>query len=149
MINDEYNDEYRQSMIYKTIGIYNSINRELDNFFRKYEISSSQFNILMIIKHQVPKSGTNQAEIAKKMVVCASNMTKLIDKLQEKKLIEKKMNSENRRNNIITITQKGSDLLDDIWIEYIDFVKKTTNSLDKEEREKLCQIISKWQIGLN
>lgn len=148
MIKDQYNDGYRQIAIYKTIEIYNSINKNLDNFFRKYEISSSQFNILMIIKHQSPQNGTNQAEIAKKMVVCASNMTKLIDKLHEKKLIEKKMNLENRRNNIITITKKGSDLLDDIWIEYVDFVEKITSSLDEDERANLCQIISKWQSNL-
>lgn len=148
MIKDQYNDGYRQSAIYKTIEIYNSLNKELDNFFRKYEISSSQFNILMIIKHQAPENGINQAGIAKKMVVCASNMTKLIDKLYEKKLIEKKINLENRRNNIIMITKKGSDLLDDIWIEYVDFVKKITSSIDENERANLCQIILKWQSNL-
>ena len=145
MLEDKYEDGYKQLILYKAIGIYNIINKEQEKLFKKYSISASQFNILMVIKHHSPKTGTNQTDIANKLIVCASNITKLLDKLLSQNLIERKINLENRRNNLITITKKGSDLLDEIWVDYAKVVDKLTTPLSEKERIALAKILTNWQ----
>lgn len=148
MVIDEYNDGFKQNSLYKIFGANNLINKKLDKLFKKYSITASQFNIMMVIKHQCPKEGTNQVEIAKRLVVCASNITKLIEKLYQQEYINRELSKVSRRNNVITITQKGSDLLDEIWPEYVKVVEEITSPLSESERKTLTTLLTKWQQGL-
>ncbi|PTX63437.1 MarR family transcriptional regulator [Kordia periserrulae] len=83
------------------------------SFFKQYDISLQQFNVLRILKGQKGKPA-NLATIQERMVHKNSNTTRLIDKLITKDLVERSICPENRRKVEIVITKNGLELLETI-----------------------------------
>lgn len=141
-------NKLNQECIYKIFSIYNILLRNLEKIFQPYKLSASQFNILMTIKHQAPQEGISQVDIGKQLLVCTANITKITDKLLNQEYITRKTNPKDRRYNLLKITDKGSNLLDEIWKVYIKEVERLTQSLEQNEKELLIDLLTKWNQGL-
>lgn len=141
-------DKFAQSSIYGMFTVYSIIVKMIENHLKQYNLSSSKFNIMMVIKHEGGEKGISQVEVGKKLIVTASNMTKQIDKLIDEGMVERFALEGDRRVNLIKITKKGSDLLDKIWPGYIEAINNITGKLSFEERVILTQILEKWFYGL-
>lgn len=149
-LEDVYNDEFRQECLYKIVGIYNIIDRQLEKLFAPFGISASKFNILMVIKHQASSpEGISQVEISKKLLIGTANVAKLTDRLLKDGYITRRAQEKDRRFNFIQITEKGSKLLDDVWILYTQEVEKITQSLNLEERKLAISVLEKWLENLS
>lgn len=109
---------------------------------KPFELSIQQFNVLRILRGQGDKPA-NLCTVQDRMVSKMSNTTRLVDKLLEKKLVDRNTCEENRRKIEIFITEKGLDLLKEID----PVVEKTENDLVKnlapEEVEKLNSLLEK------
>jgi MarR family transcriptional regulator, 2-MHQ and catechol-resistance regulon repressor len=145
---DFENDEYVQTSIYGVASVFLLIEKEIENYLKQYNLSSSKFNMMMVVKHQGSENGISQVEIGKRLVVTASNMTKQLDKLIVEGFVERFAQVGDRRVNLIKITQTGSDLLDKIWPGYHETIKNIANLISFEERETLSKILAKWFKGL-
>lgn len=80
---------------------------------KPYDLSPPQYNVLRILKGKYPDCYCNQ-EITQRMIDKSSNATRIVDKLVEKKLVSKIIDSADRRLVNIKITDKGMALLADI-----------------------------------
>ncbi len=110
-IQSKFKNEKVKAML-NIIYSANWINSQLNSFFKCFELSHQQFNILRIL------NGANTPlkvqTIKDRMVERAPNATRLMDKLCNKELIERVQCPEDRRVVHIIITKKGKDLLNDI-----------------------------------
>jgi len=107
-------------------------------FFKPYGISPQQFNILRILR------GADQAVkvqvVKERMIERAPNATRLMDKLCDKKLIERIRCEDDRRVVFVEINKKGMALLKKIDEELnIDFLNKLTEN----EAKILSNILDK------
>lgn len=141
-------DKFVQTSIYGIFSVYPIIVKNIENYLKQYDLSSSKFNMMMVIKHQGGQKGISQIDIGKKLIVTASNMTKQIDKLIEEGMVDRFALKGDRRVNLIKITKKGSDLLDDIWPGYIKTINNIAGKLSIEERKTLTHILEKWFVSL-
>jgi len=137
-------DQFVQASIYGMYSVYSMIEKNIGTYLKQYNLSSSKFNIMMVIKHEGGEKGISQIDIGKKLIVTASNMTKQIDKLINEDLVERFSQEGDRRINLIKVTKKGSDLLDIIWPGYIEKISNIANKLDIKEKSSLTQILIKW-----
>src|SRR3989339_9165 len=126
-------NDYQQGAVYGVAHVYFLISREIENYLKPFNLNPTSFNALMIIKHQGKEDGISQIDIGKRLVVTASNMTKLLDKLNNEALIERSAQKGDRRVNLIKITKKGSDLLDQAWPGYKGTIDEITGLLEKKE----------------
>lgn len=137
-------DNYTETSIYGVAFVYTLLEKEIENALKPFSLSPSKFNMLMIIKHQGKEDGISQVEVGKRLVVTASNMTKMIDKLVNEGLVERSARQGDRRVNLVKITQKGSDLLDQAWPDYFKTVTELADLISEEERKTLSTILAKW-----
>jgi len=112
------------------------------DFFKQYDLSGQQFNVLRILKGQKGKPA-NLATIQERMIHKNSNTTRLIDKLLLKGLVERKTCPENRRKIEISITKNGLDLLGTIDPELNKLEEKSLQPLTIEEAETLNILLEK------
>jgi DNA-binding MarR family transcriptional regulator len=89
------------------------INATFSETLKPFDITHSQFNVLRILKGRYPNTYCNM-EITERMIDKSSNVTRIVDKLQEKKLVTRIENDEDRRQVDISITDKGLKTLHDI-----------------------------------
>lgn len=137
-------DKFVQTSVYGIYSVFLIIEKKIENYLKQYNLSSSKFNMMMIVKHEGNSKGISQIDIGNKLVVTASNMTKQIDKLVNEGMVERFALKGDRRINLIKITPKGSDLLDTIWPGYIQLINDIAGKLNIEERQILTKILIKW-----
>lgn len=118
----------------------NYFNDELNQFVKTFGISLPQFNVLRILRGQKGKPA-NLSTINERMIHKMSNTTRLVDKLIEKKLVQRRICELNRRKIEIFITQDGLGLLKQIDGKLDEKEKELTEQLNENEKEKLIALI--------
>ncbi|MDD5455218.1 MAG: MarR family transcriptional regulator [Candidatus Ratteibacteria bacterium] len=136
-------ENYREAAIYGLASIYLQSYKEFSDYLKPYDLTLAKFNALMVIEHQGKEKGLSQIEIGKLLIVTASNITRLIDKLEKEKLIERVSQKGDRRINLVRITQKGTDLLEEIWPGYCAKIKELTTHMNKKELSRISGLILK------
>lgn len=116
----------------------NTINAQ---YFKPYQISSQQFNILRILKGQYPNP-VSASILIERMIDKNSNTSRLVDKLLKKELVVRIENKKDRRRVEVLITEQGIKVVDeisDILIKNELLEQKIT----KEEAIELSRILDK------
>ncbi|MFM7428703.1 MAG: MarR family winged helix-turn-helix transcriptional regulator [Flammeovirgaceae bacterium] len=110
-------------------------------FFKSYRITNQQFNILRILRGQHPTK-ISGAEIKNRMIDKNSDVSRLLDRLIVKKLIEKSQCPNDKRAADVIITQSGLDLLAEID-KKMDQTDNDVMNLSAQEAEQLSQLLDK------
>jgi DNA-binding MarR family transcriptional regulator len=133
-----------EGAIYGVACTYAFLEKIIANHLRPYNLTPAKFNAMMIIKHMGKDKGISQVDIGRRLIVTASNMTRLLDKLEKEALIERLSLAGDRRVNLIKISKKGSDLLDRAWPEYYKKIQELAKLLSQDELRKVTYILDKW-----
>ena len=109
--------------------------------FRRYQISPEQYNVLRILRGQFPDQ-SNVNLIQDRMIDKMSNASRLIDKLVNKGLVERKTCSEDRRQVNVRITRMGLDLLLEID-DRVDRMNRSIFACDESEAARINEILNR------
>ncbi|HEY9008975.1 MarR family winged helix-turn-helix transcriptional regulator [Ohtaekwangia sp.] len=129
-----------QKAIINVIFTSNWIQDRQQNFFKPYGITSQQFNILRILRGQYP-NGISGASIKARMMDKNSDVSRLLDRLEAKELIEKKLSPLDKRATDVTISSKGLDVLNEIDKKQQEF--DGVIALSEDEAEQLSDLLDK------
>lgn len=113
----------------------------ISKHLKPYDLTSEQYNVLRILRGQYPGAIAVNA-ICSRMIDKMSNVSRLIDKLKKKELVDRTVNFEDRRQMDITITEKGLSLLQ-IIDEKEDALISNFNHLSDEEALLLNDLLDK------
>jgi MarR family transcriptional regulator, 2-MHQ and catechol-resistance regulon repressor len=109
--------------------------------FKSLEVTMQQYNVLRILKGQYPEF-VPVGDVKAVMLDKNPDLTRLCDRLEEKRLIERNTNPCNRRQVLLRIAQPGLDLLDRSEPMLYEQAKKMQN-LSDEEAEALSNLLDK------
>ena len=140
-ISKDINSKFPNEKVKALINIKYTANW-LDNIgneiLKPFKISEQQYNILRILR------GANKAitvnSVKDKMIQKSPNSTRLMDKLCDKKLIERTRCENDRRVVYVKLSDKGLKLLDRINIgEFETYM----NSITEDEAKILNRLLDK------
>ncbi len=80
---------------------------------KPFKLTTQQYNVLRILRGQYPAPATINLLI-ERMMDKMSNASRIVDRLEKKKLVERKLKPEDRRCVDVVITDKGIKLLEKI-----------------------------------
>lgn len=129
-----------------TLTIY-MISRTTHNYYarelKKLGISMGQFPFIVKISEN---DGISQERLSEKLSIAKSNTTLIIKQLLDAGLIAREVDSRDRRNFKLHITEKGAALVPEIR-KIIDAChRKITSKLSAEEKTLLLQMLEKVYI---
>ncbi|SMP58970.1 DNA-binding transcriptional regulator, MarR family [Neorhodopirellula lusitana] len=84
----------------------------IGRFFREFGLTSSQYNVLRILRGE--GKPLPSLEIADRMVQVVPGITGLIDRLEKQELVKRQRCTEDRRIVYVELTKKATKLLDEI-----------------------------------
>jgi DNA-binding MarR family transcriptional regulator len=137
-------NKHYEEAVYSVTLINNIINKNISSQYARFNLTPGKFNILMVVKHVGKEKGIKQVEISKNLILTPSNITKLIDKLEKDKLVHRSAPLGDRRVNIVTITEKGSKLVDMASDGSIGEFKKMAGNLSPDKLKKLSSLLMEW-----
>ncbi|MDU8885349.1 MarR family transcriptional regulator [Yeosuana sp. MJ-SS3] len=114
----------------------------LNGILKPFDISLQQFNVLRILRGQ-QNEAVSLAVVQERMINKMSNTTRLIDKLVNKGLVYKEINSSNRRKIDINITNEGLEILDYVDTLIEEAEKHIVNKLSEKEKDQLIRLLAK------
>ena len=128
------------AVVYSVARTYNLLVREIEQVYARYGLSPSSFNVLMLLRHGAEPDSLTQREIGSRLVVSASDMTGLIDRLERKGLV-KRTPGRDRRSKLLKITPGGSKLLDEVWPRHDEAIKTLARSLTRRQARAIVEIL--------
>lgn len=85
-------------------------------FFGRWDLSPSQFNVLNLLRGH--PGGLSQMALSRQLIMHRSNVTGLIDRLEERKLVRRLEETSDRRAYRVVLTEMGRQLCDEILPHY-------------------------------
>jgi len=141
---DVNKSNFGEIAIYSLARAYALIEREISEYLRPFNLTPAKFNAMMVIKHQGKEKGLSQIAVGRQLIVTASNMTRLLDKLDKEGFIERLPQGADRRINLIRISKKGSKLLDQVWPGYSKKVNELAEILGANNTKKISRLLLSW-----
>jgi len=111
-----------------------------------HRVSPEQYNVLRILRG-APDRSLPTLEIASRMITRAPNITRLIDKLVQKKLVSRCDHDRDRRVVVVKLAAKGLDLVNAISPGVDDLDARSLASLSKAQVERLIGILDLVRSG--
>jgi DNA-binding MarR family transcriptional regulator len=133
-----FRDEFHKVFL-NVIYSANWLQNRQAQFFRDFDLTAPQFNILRILRGQYPNPATVNLLIDR-MLDKTSNASRIVDKLVLKELVTRRQCEHDRRTVDVLITQKGLDLLQKIDGSDLPF---GVENLTKAEARQLNQLLDK------
>lgn len=109
--------------------------------FRKYDLTVAQFNVLFALKYK--KGNITQSALSQRLVVTRASMTSVLDKLEEKGLVERHAVPDNRRIYHVALTAAGKGLVDAIEPMYRDDLHAVMAGLNHDECRTLIAALDR------
>ena len=135
--------ELEKSIGFKINQTANKLNNKYNQLLQEYDIAPEQRATLEIIKYE---SDVTQTKIANILGKDKTTISRTLNTLENKNLITK--SQIDKRTNLIQLTQKGEDILNDSFSSVKDFRKKLTSNLSEEEINQLVSLLEKVALSV-
>jgi MarR family multiple gene transcriptional regulator MgrA len=136
----KFESEYHRSLI-SLIYLTNIVNADQQQFFKQFDITPQQYNVLRILRGQLPNPATVNL-IRDRMLDKSSDVSRIVERLRKVGLIERGTCEKDRRAVDIVITKKGLNLLAEIDVERTQ-INSAFNALNEEEVKQFNGLIDK------
>ncbi|MDY0403479.1 MarR family transcriptional regulator [Sulfurovum sp.] len=116
-------------------------------FSTRHNLSSSEFDVLMaLLCHNEPMTPTNLYE---SMIFSSGGMTKLLKKLEEKKLIERIPSQKDKRSLLVALSRRGKKLVTDAFGDVVKINMEVLSKLEESEQATLEKLLKKLLTELS
>jgi DNA-binding MarR family transcriptional regulator len=113
-------------------------------FFARHGITEVQFNVLALIHDQAGWDGElTQVELSRLLLVNRSNITSLIDRMEQGGVVTRAPDPDDRRSKVVRLTPKGRKRLLAVEGLYCAEVKRIMKGLTAEEMRMLNVMLGK------
>lgn len=137
----EFKSEFQKALV-NIIYTYNWIESRHKEFFKQYDLTPQQFNILRILRGQNPKPCTVNL-LKERMLDKMSDASRIVERLRIKGLLERTVCPTDRRSVDVAITKKGLDLLSKMDEKVEEHNRELFKTMSEEEAKKINELLDK------
>lgn len=112
-----------------------------DDLFHRFDITAQQYNVLRLLRGEHPGRLPTLA-LASRLVSRAPDITRMLDKLAERKFIERERLPENRRVVQVGITPEGLALLKELDTEVRACHQTQLGHMTEDELHQLIALLN-------
>ncbi|MHA6261214.1 MarR family winged helix-turn-helix transcriptional regulator [Sporosarcina sp. CAU 1771] len=117
-----------------------SIKKRVEEDIRKLGLNTTEFAVLELIYN---KGDQPVQRIGEKVLIASSSITYVVDKLEKKKLLERKPCPKDRRVTHVSITESGKSLMDDVFPKHKQAINEICGGLNSDEKEVMIEQLKK------
>lgn len=128
--------------------VHNRFKQNVNDAFIEggYDITAEQF----LLMDTLWTEGTiSQQQIADIMLKDKNSVVKLIDSLEDKKLVKRVNSPKDRRQNLIKVTGKASGMKDGMTIIALSTVEKITEGIDDADIQTFISVLDRMAQNMD
>ena len=135
--------ELEKSIGFKINQTANKLNNKYNQLLQEYDIAPEQRATLEIIKYE---ADVNQTKIANILGKDKTTISRTLNTLEKKGFITK--SQKDKRTNLIVITPKGEDILNNSFTKVNSFRKNLISKLNDDEVSNLILLLEKVALSV-
>lgn len=124
------------------------IDKELSRVFEQFDLYRWSFDMLATLRRSGAPYRLSPGALLRSMMVTSGTMTNRIDRLEEKGLVRRVPDPEDRRGILVELTEQGRELVDIVLISHVANEERILKALSKEEQQTLATLLSKLLSSL-
>lgn len=133
-------DSPQQEVFLNLWRTYDRLRALEDEVFSRFGLTAQQYNALRLLRAAHPGK-VPTLSLATRLISRAPDITRLLDKLHERGLIDRERPASNRRVVMIGITDAGLALLEEVAPAVRDCHASQLGHLDEEEMKTLVSLL--------
>lgn len=135
-----FRNEWQKGVV-NILFTHSWLSTQIKEFLKPYEITPQQYNVLRILRGQYPQP-ISTSVIRERMLDKMSDISRMVDRLQQKELIIRTASVTDRRLVDVVISPKGLDLLAELDKHNVQ-MDSILQNLSNEEAKQLNHLLDK------
>lgn len=123
--------------------IKNTIDRDSNRLVKKYGLSLAQFAVMEALFH---KGDMCVGEVREVILSSSGTMPVIVRNLKKKSLLLSYKDEEDKRKEMLSLTDKGRDLISEVFPENKEIIKGYFENLSKKEIRDFIKLLQKMKV---
>jgi DNA-binding MarR family transcriptional regulator len=103
-------------------------------------LTMTQFDVIATLGNQPPMTCK---DLGDKTLVTKGTLTGVLERLEDKGIIQRSVNQADARSQMIGLTKKGQQLFERVFPEHLQHLQKAFGQLSKQDLQDLTQSLQK------
>jgi DNA-binding MarR family transcriptional regulator len=133
------------------IGRISRASRYIEQFlqknFARFGLNGGEFDVLATLRRNGAPYQLTPTALFKSMMLSSGAMTNRLDRLEKAEYIERKPDPNDRRGALVTLTDRGLELIDLAVAAHITHEQQLLSSLTSEEQKLLADLLRKLLLS--
>ena len=148
LVNDLLIEAIRDRATAGRQGLHGLVERGLGDNFAAHDLQAWEFDILATLRRAGPPYRLTAGALVESAMVTSGAITNRVDRLLARDLVTREIDPDNRRSVLISLTDRGRELVDEVVVSHLDRGIGLLSPLTGAEQDKLAALLRKLLIGL-
>ncbi|MBG2801345.1 MarR family winged helix-turn-helix transcriptional regulator [Proteus sp. WDL240414] len=117
------------------------LSREMEKVFSQFGLNTSSFDVLATLRRAGDPYTLSPGEMLSTLMVTSGTMTNRIDQLEKAGWVIRKVNPEDGRSFLVSLTPEGLELINQVIEAHAENQKRLVSGLSQQEQQKLNQLL--------
>lgn len=117
------------------------LSREMEKVFSQFGLNRSSFDVLATLRRAGDPYTLSPGEMLSTLMVTSGTMTNRIDQLEKAGLVIRKVNPEDGRGFLVSLTPEGLELINQVIESHVENQKRLVSGLSQQEQQTLNQLL--------
>lgn len=119
-----------------------ALNRHIENMLKQYGLTPAQYNVLRILRG-AGETGATCSEVGERMIKRDPDITRMLDRLEKRGLIERSRSGRDRRVVMTTITPEGRHLVNELDAPMDELHVRQLEGFSNEQLAEIVETMEK------
>lgn len=117
------------------------LERELRDHFATHDLQLWEFDILGTLRRSGHPYRLTAKQLVESSMVTSGAITNRIDRLVAREMVTRELDPLNRRSVLITLTDRGRELIDGVVVDHVDLEARLLAKLSSGDQERLAGLL--------
>ncbi|WP_109420046.1 MarR family winged helix-turn-helix transcriptional regulator [Proteus terrae] len=117
------------------------LSREMEKVFSQFGLNTSSFDVLATLRRAGDPYTLSPGEMLSTLMVTSGTMTNRIDQLEKAGWVIRKVNPEDGRGFLVSLTPEGLELINQVIEAHVENQKRLVSGLSQQEQQTLNQLL--------
>jgi DNA-binding MarR family transcriptional regulator len=128
---------------------YNLLMREArQTIAQRWQLTLPQFDVLAELA-RADAGGFTFVELSRLLLVTSGNLTGIVDRLQEQRLVERRPDAKDRRVIRVALTEKGRRVTDEVLPAHAADIEEILSFMPRTALTQLSELLGRLRDGLH
>ncbi len=113
------------------------MNRSFDEVFARHGLRNGEFDVLAAIRRSGPPYVVTPSALSEQLMLSRAGMTNRLDRLDRAGLIHRRLDPEDRRSFLVTLTEKGMAIVDAAMSDHAANEAALLSGLSERQQQQL------------